>query len=162
MNEPERNPGVKSAEEERPWELPGGLRRDCEPHRGDQLRVIGLTSYVCGLLSLVLVFPGVIGVLLGIVVWGVARRDLSRMRAGFMDPGGKRPASFAAKCAVAGVVLSLLSAVCFGTLWLVFEDCRSGDSAAGAQAGRLLLLLVLMYLGLLVNAAVFSLPLLAR
>src|SRR3954447_11683440 len=35
-----------------PWELPGGYRRDCEPHRAGALRVLGLLSEAAGSRSL--------------------------------------------------------------------------------------------------------------
>jgi hypothetical protein len=41
-----------------PWERPGAVRRDGTPHRGNWLRLFGVTSAVLGALSMVLIVPG--------------------------------------------------------------------------------------------------------
>jgi hypothetical protein len=38
------------ADELQPWEEPGGVRRDCEPHRRHLLLWLGYASAACGLL----------------------------------------------------------------------------------------------------------------
>jgi len=72
-----------------PWQQPGGLRRDCEPHRGLLLVCLGWTSLACAWLTFVLWSPGLIGVPPGAVTWFMARRDLVRMEDGLMDPAGE-------------------------------------------------------------------------
>ena len=55
------------AEDPRPWERPGGVRRDCEPHRGRLLHVLGVLSLVCGMLSGCLA-PAILALPLGVAV----------------------------------------------------------------------------------------------
>jgi hypothetical protein len=74
-------------DEPRPWEMPGAVRRDVEPHRGDLLRLLRTTMMVCAVLS-PFVLPGAVSLVFGVVVFRMARHDLSRMRAGAMDPAG--------------------------------------------------------------------------
>jgi hypothetical protein len=88
---------------DRPWELPGAVRRDCEPHRADLLLLLGYVGAACcaaGLATAVFacgIPPFATGVLLtctvagipcGLTGWLLARRDLRLMRAGLMDPAG--------------------------------------------------------------------------
>jgi hypothetical protein len=76
-----------------PWERPGAVRRDCEPHRGEVLHWLTGACVLWGLLSFVpclLGLPGLIGVPLGLTTWQLARHDLAQMRAGLMDPQGER------------------------------------------------------------------------
>src|SRR5262249_7709442 len=72
----------------RPWELAGAIRRDCEPHRGHRLVVLGTVSLVCGILAFCLFLPGFVGLPLGLAVRGMANRDLELMRQGLMDRTG--------------------------------------------------------------------------
>jgi hypothetical protein len=37
-------PEDQTVEEPRPWERPGAVRRDCEPHRGDWLQLRALVT----------------------------------------------------------------------------------------------------------------------
>jgi hypothetical protein len=111
--------------EERPWELAGYVRRDCEPHRGDQLHLFGSISLGLGLLSLCVLLPGLVALPLAAVVWVVADRDLARMDAGQLDPRGEGKTLTARSYAVAAVWTSLsvfvfwtflvLSLVCWNT-----------------------------------------------
>ena len=102
--------------EPRPWDQPGQVRRDCEPHWGDLLMLLGAISLGCGLLSC-LVVPALVGVALGFTVLEMARRDLNRMGAGQMDPAGKGLAEKAMGLASGGIVGSLLGGPC-GLGWL--------------------------------------------
>jgi hypothetical protein len=113
----------------RPWEEPGVVRRDCEPHRGPALRLLaraglavgGLAAALAGLTPLGLAYaphdPACFAVaaaaaalaaaawaLAGGVWWG-CRRDLALMRAGRMDPSGR--ARTAGARLVAAAVLAL-------------------------------------------------------
>jgi hypothetical protein len=63
--------------EDRPWEQAGAIRRDCEPHRGEFLSFLGGVSAVCGLVSLCLVFPALLGLPLGLAAWAISLRDLT-------------------------------------------------------------------------------------
>ncbi len=80
-------------EDARPWEAPGAVRRDCEPHRGTFLLALAIVSSAVAVLSLITVAPALLSLPLGAWVRAGARRDLGQMRAGFMDPAGVR-----AKC----------------------------------------------------------------
>src|SRR5262245_13534369 len=98
----------------RPWERPGAVWRDCEPHRGPALRLLGAAAAVAGIAgALLAVMASAAGPLatlqlfalaaavalpalpLGAGVFWAARRDLARMRAGQTDPGGKGPTDVA-------------------------------------------------------------------
>src|SRR5262245_40727867 len=72
-----------------PWERPGFVRRDCDPHRGEPLALLGSVSLLFGVMSLCLCLPALIAVPVGAAVWVTARRDLDKMRAGLMDPEGR-------------------------------------------------------------------------
>jgi O-antigen/teichoic acid export membrane protein len=72
-----------------PWEEPGAVRRDCEPHRGQLLLWLGSAGAACGLLSCLFLIPAVGAIGLGIAVEAMARADLAKMRQGRMDRGGK-------------------------------------------------------------------------
>jgi hypothetical protein len=95
-------------EGERPWERLGCARRDCEPHRGDLLLLLGDVSMACGMLALGTVLPALVGLPLGIAVIVMAKKDLARMDAGLMDPDGREPATVASIRAAHGARFSLL------------------------------------------------------
>jgi hypothetical protein len=93
--------------EERPWEEPGAVRRDCAPHRGTFLAVLGAVSLACGFFSCCLVVPGLVGLPLGLATLVMGRRDLGLMEAGLMDPEGRKRTEEALTNAGVGIVLSL-------------------------------------------------------
>jgi hypothetical protein len=105
------------ADDDRPWERPGVVRRDCEPHRSDQLSVVAVTSLVLGLLSCGLAAPAALGVPLALFAATLARRDLKKMGEGSMDPSGDRLAREAEACAVLGAFLNTAGAVLALSLW---------------------------------------------
>jgi hypothetical protein len=96
-----------------PWEEPGAVRRDCEPHRAALLGLIVRAGAPLALVSAILNSIWPLGVALGLrgfgptgldlaalpataATWGLAggvgwasRRDLALMRAGRMDPEGR-------------------------------------------------------------------------
>lgn len=73
-----------------PWEQPGGVRRDCEPHRGDLLMRMAAASFACAALGcLTWGITGVLSIGLGLSVLILARRDLVAMSAGRIDPAGE-------------------------------------------------------------------------
>jgi hypothetical protein len=98
--------------EDRPWEQPGAVRRDCEPHRGAALLLLGRVSLGCGLLGLLGV-TAPLGLALGCAVMALSEHDRGRMRAGEMDPAGGSLVAHADRYAAWGVVLSLF----FGVAW---------------------------------------------
>jgi len=99
---------VPDPDDPRPWERPGEVRRDCEPHRGRLLLWLGIASWVCGLASLALVVPALLGLALGLTTLVLARRDLAKMEAGLMDPAGAGLVRRASGYAVVGTILSLV------------------------------------------------------
>jgi hypothetical protein len=97
------------ASDPRPWQQPGAVRRDCEPHRGRLLRVLGIASLVIPFAGLFLspLIGLVAGVSLGLTVWVLAGSDLAKMAAGLMDPDGQRATLSARRLGLAGVLVSL-------------------------------------------------------
>jgi hypothetical protein len=95
----------------RPWEQPGAVRRDREPHRGPLLLLLGRIGSLCAMLTPVLVVPGVVGLSLGLTVWLLAGADLAKMRAGLMDPAGRQQSE---RARWHGLVAAL-----FAACWLV-------------------------------------------
>jgi hypothetical protein len=118
---------------ELPWEAPGCFRHDCEPHRGQFLRLLGTVSAMCGLASLCLVLPGLVGLPAGIIVGIVARKDLAMMNAGLMDPRGKELCEIARIRAGIGTVSSSLALLFVGSLWLIIQICVLVDYLHGLR-----------------------------
>ena len=102
-----------------PWLAPGHLRRDCEPHRGPLLTVLGLAALACGLGSVFVVVTAVIGLPLGVAVSRMASHDLNRMRWGQMDPEGRRAAVLAQLWGVLGVLCSLFCWVPLAAIYVL-------------------------------------------
>jgi hypothetical protein len=116
----------------RPWEEPGAVRRDCEPHRGPALLLaaragLGLAAVSAavnvGAVLLLGVSPrdplaaaaGAAGLTLtatawawGAAVWRAAAGDLALMRAGRVDPAGRAQALGARFRAAATLALPLV------------------------------------------------------
>jgi hypothetical protein len=101
------------------------VRRDCEPHRGNWLRLLADLSVVCGVLSFVLVVPALVAMPLGTIVTVLAHRDLAKMRSGAMDPTGRPQVEGAARAAVVGAVLGALAWLFFPCAFRVLEFLRS-------------------------------------
>jgi hypothetical protein len=114
------DPG-RHAEDGRPWEWPGAVRRDCAPHRGRLLRVLGGVSLVCGFLALTLGVPGVVGLPLSVTVLVLAGRDQGRMLQGLLDPFGWTETEKAGSLALRGLFLSIVGLLLHGVLvlWLL-------------------------------------------
>jgi hypothetical protein len=102
MNDPDRQPGP-DADDSRPWERSGFVRRDCAPHRANVLMLLATVAVVLGLSSFCLVFTGWLGFILGGVVRHLADCDLAKMRAGVMDPNGRRQTEAAREQALWGM-----------------------------------------------------------
>lgn len=134
------------SDDPRPWEQPGAVRRDCEPHRAPALLLLGRVAASVGGLSVALsfVYPALFHALLGGsgngpdrlpllpaaflaalvvllsagVLWA-AERDLARMRTGSMAPAGRGQTWDAAElsgCGLATGLCTLLAMLCYG-LW---------------------------------------------
>lgn len=96
-------------EDERPWEQPyheAEVRRDCEPHRGNLVLILGI-------LSLVLFWAPLIGLILGIVVTVMGRADLKKMENGAMDPQGKGLTLAGWICGIIGTIFGALASLYF-------------------------------------------------
>jgi hypothetical protein len=79
-------------EEARPWEEPGAVRRDCEPHRTPYLHLLTGLTLMASILSACCPVFGLVSVPLTLAVWAAVRHDLALMDAGRMDPEGRRVA----------------------------------------------------------------------
>jgi hypothetical protein len=94
--------------EERPWERPGCVRRDCDPHRGPLLMLLAAAGTLGSSAALVFAPAALVSLPLCIAVWRTAKRDLNRMSEGAMDPQGSGKTEAAQECAAVGAVLSVL------------------------------------------------------
>jgi hypothetical protein len=104
--------------DDRPWEHAGVLRRDCEPHRARWLRALAVTALLCAATGACLALPALTGMVLGIAVWVMGRRDRARMAAGLMDPAGEEETWDAVSMAGIAVALCLLAAVSWAAVLL--------------------------------------------
>jgi hypothetical protein len=104
----------RGAEDDRPWEQPGAVRRDIEPHRGELIRVLGDASLLLGALSLCLGFLAPLGLGLGLAAWVLSSYDLRRMRARLLDTDGLAATAYGRRRSRAGVALSLYGAIMWG------------------------------------------------
>jgi hypothetical protein len=107
---------VSDDRDDRPWERPGAVRRDCEPHRGQTLEVLGTVSLACGALSLFMGLPALLGLPLGAAVLWLSSCDLTMMEAGRMNPAGKAPTLQGQFTADLGVRFSAAGAILWGVL----------------------------------------------
>jgi hypothetical protein len=101
-----------------PWELNNESRRDCEPHRAGFLRWMARISLILGSLSFLCPLLGLIGLPLALVIRVLARRDLDAIFAGAMDHHGREGTEMAWRDSHAGALLSLLSFLFPGFLWV--------------------------------------------
>jgi hypothetical protein len=103
--------GTQPGAEVPPWEARGLLRRDCDPHRGNVLVLLGSAAVLCGMAAICLGVPGLLGLPFGLVVYTLGQRDLERMKAGTMDPSGRALTIQGGELAVGGILLNLLGLV---------------------------------------------------
>jgi predicted Zn finger-like uncharacterized protein len=75
-----------------------GVRRDCEPHRGTLILVLGIISIVIYAL----------GLPLGLPAWIMGRGDLRKMDRGEMDPAGRSTTQAGYICGIIGTILGAL------------------------------------------------------
>src|SRR5262249_44731729 len=107
--------------EERPWDQreQRRVRRDCEPHRGGTVLILGIVGLGVSMMGGL----GVFGLPLGIAAWVMAQGDLRKIRAGEMDPGGHSLTRAARICGIISTVWSsfvLLLVVAWFSLALSF------------------------------------------
>jgi hypothetical protein len=110
--------GRSDDDEELPWERGRRMRRDCEPHRGGFVRLLGGASLALGVFACCGGVTGLIALPMGITAWTMAREDLAKMRAGLMDRRGERQTRQGGDNAVFGVLLSLLFLGCYALVVL--------------------------------------------
>ncbi|HEX5272602.1 MAG TPA: hypothetical protein VFW33_19025 [Gemmataceae bacterium] len=112
-------------DDDRPWEQPGAIRRDWEPHRAGLLNGLIIPPFLSVALSLflplvscvpaggVIVFVCFVISLFGVAgaaaVWVAARHDLAKMDANLMDTQGRRGTRTAADIARVCLILHLLA-----------------------------------------------------
>lgn len=96
------------SDDDRPWEQPGAVRRDVEPHRGLLLSWLSTIGLALSIFGCCFPFPGL---LVNGVVFVAARRDLAAMAAGRVDPDGRRYVANAKTVAAIGLVLNAVSAL---------------------------------------------------
>jgi hypothetical protein len=101
------------AEEERPWEQLGCVRRDCLPHRGPLLLLSGTVVYYLGFVTLCFPVLAVLAIALGLITSWLAWQDRGMIAAGEMDPSGIDAVELAEQRARDGMLLGLL----FGAFW---------------------------------------------
>jgi hypothetical protein len=122
-----------------PWELPGAVRRDCEPHRGLLVKCVCRTAevlsgcLVIAPLAVCLVLPwtlrmpvlfwgmplfGLAGALPSLAAWALARHDLALIRRGRMDPAGVPAVQQGRRYALTGMAVAALSFLLGSLLWL--------------------------------------------
>jgi hypothetical protein len=92
----------------------GAVRRDCEPHRGKLVLKLADASLLLGAFALCLGFVAGLALACGVAAWGLASRDLGRMRSGLMDPRGQADTARGRTRARAGLALGLYAAVVWG------------------------------------------------
>jgi hypothetical protein len=97
-------------EQLQPWQEPGAVRRDCEPHRAHLLLRLGSVGFLLGLLS-PLALPGLLAAALGVAVHEMGKRDLARMAAGRMDPQSEADTRLAMWRGDVGTVLGFCGGV---------------------------------------------------
>ena len=102
---------------ERPWERPGAVRRDCEPHRARLVVALGGLAEFCGMLICLVGVTAPLAIGLGVAAWLMARRDLARMRQGLMNPAGRRYTELGGSLGLSGAILGLLCAAAFLLFW---------------------------------------------
>lgn len=99
---------------DRPWDrIRGEVRRDCEPHRGTLVMILGIVSVALGAASLPAVCCGPLGLLtliatpLGITAWVLGHKDLQRMQLRQMDPQGESQTRAGWICGIIGTALGI-------------------------------------------------------
>ncbi len=91
-----------------PWELPGAVRRDCKPHRGELLRRLDLLAVLLAWAGALLIVPSLLALALVAVICVMARHDPALMRLGLMDPAGEADTRRAGRGLVPVALLPLL------------------------------------------------------
>jgi hypothetical protein len=107
---------MSKTDDDRPWEEPGCVRRDCEPHRGPFLRSMASFGTPLLYLSVFIPFLALLVIPVNITTWILARRDLARMRAGLMDPEGEVDTRWAGAVSLWQALVGVFLLVIWGLL----------------------------------------------
>jgi hypothetical protein len=89
------------------------VRRDGAKHSGGLLLALGCLSLAIGASAACFVYIALFGAVLGLIVFVLAGRDLTRMRNGLVDPSGRRLTRAAYFAGLLGVVLSVIAVSIF-------------------------------------------------
>jgi hypothetical protein len=125
------------AAESRPWEEPGAVRRDVEPHRGNLLLLLARVALVLAACSFCLAPAVLAAAPLAGAAYALACRDLGRMEVGDLDPAG-RPTTeqarlFAAWALALGMIGALSCMMAFMTLGPMAVDFRAATTRPRAD-----------------------------
>jgi hypothetical protein len=101
-----------------PWEEPGAVRRDCEPHRTPWLYLLAWLTLLAAILSLMCPLFVLVALPLLFGLRAAARRDLRLMDAGRMDPAGRQVAEGICGAAYFLLVLPGLGLIIWGGFFL--------------------------------------------
>lgn len=133
-------PDDNDADEVPPWEEPGAVRRDCEPHRAGVLWYMAMTSLTCAMFGCCTYgIAGIAAVALAVTVLILAGRDLVEMAAGRMDPDGEPDTRSSRR-------ISLLAMFICVWLWVLLAASLLPDPSVGRRmaGGSVVLGLVLL------------------
>jgi hypothetical protein len=106
--------GQPDNEEPRPWEHPGSFRRDCEPYLGYLTNILAWSGAGCVIFTPL----APVGLVLGLMAWRYARRDIGRIVQGLLEPGGMKSANNALGLAKAVVLVGVVSSLSLAILVL--------------------------------------------
>jgi hypothetical protein len=105
-------------------------RRDCEPHRGNTILVLGVLCLSCLVFFMIPILPALVGVVLGIIALWMAQGDVRRIQEGTMDPAGRNSTQAGRVCALIGTILNfvwlLTCGGCIGMQWYMDTQRNSG------------------------------------
>jgi len=107
---------MPAEEDDRPWERPGAIRRDREPHRAALLAVLGGISLAVAGLLVCIPFASLLSLPPALAIYALALHDLAQMKTGRMDPAGQRQVRRARARAVAAILVCGLNLLFAGTV----------------------------------------------
>ena len=91
-----------------PWELPGAVRRDCDSHHADILKVLAELAFALALFSLPCCFLSLVSFPLSVLARMFVKRELSRIDQGTMDPSALHETEWAEHRADLAIMVSWL------------------------------------------------------
>ncbi len=113
--------------------LPTMGRRDCDPHRGSTVLVLGvlsLTALLVFWVPIVSLATSLVGAVLGVVAWWLGHVDLRRMRQDTMDSAGRGSTQAGYICGIIGAILNVLwMLTCAGCLaFTAYQDMQNSQN----------------------------------